>query len=241
MKYTPLNEIGSALLTGSNGFNVFTARGNNYPASELGISKSELLYEKDDNVILFGRYEDNEVTYPLIDPDKEDFIVVENTSFRFIINDIGSGNKYISDGLYNDLVSAYSELNPWFNSKTVPNVNLDITYLTDYNLVNKFKITELYSEVDVTSTLDTDIRVCEYIDWLVKRPTSGSTSDEIANIVELNPIDTLGTWEYIPDGNLGLDYKVVYDSMIQKKDPDPELVGDTVLKQSYDLIQYHQS
>lgn len=233
MKYISLDKIGIPILTGSNGVIINTEPGNNYPANDLGIPKSNFVKEKNDNIILVGKFEENEVTYPKLDPLKQDFTVIENAKFRFIITDTSTTKKYISKELYDDLVTAYDELNPWFNITSVPNVNLDISYLSEYNLVNKFKVTEKYCETEITTTLDTDIEVCEYIDWLVSRVDSNTT--DINSVIEIKPIDELGTWNYVADGNLGLDFKKTYDSMIQTKDPDPEAVGDSILKQNYDI------
>ena len=228
MKYTRLDNIGLPTYKDDGTLSTVLAPGNNYPANEMGISKSEFVRTEEKNIILSGIYEENEVKYPLIDPVQYGVTPVPNTTFRFLIKDIGSTNLYASEELYNDLISAYEEKNPWFNVTSIPTINLDITFLALYHKVNKFTITQLYTEVEITSTLDREEEILQYIDWLV-RP-----SVDIANI-NLKPTSELGTWAIKEDGQIGLGYKNIYESMNRDKDPDPEAIGDMPLNETYDL------
>lgn len=228
MKYTPLDNIGLPTRKEDGTLSTILAPGNNYPANEVGIPKSEFVRTEENNIILRGIYDENEVKYPLIDPVVYGVTSVPNTTFRFLIKDISSTNLYASEEMYNDLISAYEERNPWFTVTTVPTINLDIKYLSDYHKVNKFTITQLYTETEVTSTLDTDEEILQYIDWLVK------PSVDILNI-NLKPTEELGTWAFNEDGQIGLGYKNIYESMTKDKEPDPEAIGEIPISETYDL------
>ena len=177
------------------------------------------------NIVLTGVYQENKAFYPLLNPVDFNLKVIPNTTFNFIIN-LNSATPYTSESLYKKLIDEYDARNPWFTVYSVPNISLDLTYLKDYHLLNKFKVTEVYSEIEIKETLDTDDEICKYIDWLVNKE-----KDQI----ELKRIDQLGSWDYVEDGSLGLGIKKFYDSMKKEKNPDPEAIGADIRRESYDL------
>jgi hypothetical protein len=225
MKYIPLDNIGLPKRDANGTLTNIIEPGNNYPANDLGIPKSKLVSTRLDNIILRGAYKENETTYPLLDPVKANIIPIQGTSFRFIVN-LGSPTSFTSQTMYADLIKAYDERNPWFSIRTVPNINLDLFYLSQYNLKNKFKVTEAYAETEIVSTLNDVDFILEYIHWLVSKDVSD---------IELKPIDELGIWEYVPDEDLGIGVKPLYDSMIKEKNPDPEAIGAEIIREEYSL------
>jgi hypothetical protein len=225
MKYIPLDNIGLPKRDSEGNLTNIIEPGNNYPANETGIPKSNFVSTRLDNIILRGVYEENEATYPLLDPVKANIVPIPETNFRFIIN-LGEPTAYTSQGMYDDLIKAYNERNPWFSIRTVPNVNLDLFFLTQYHKKNKFKITEAYSETEIITTLDTPEDILTYVDWLVSRDVGD---------IELKAIDELGSWEYVPDEDLGIGLKTLYDSMIKNKEPDPEAIGAQIIREEYSL------
>lgn len=225
MKYIPLDNIGLPKRDSDGNLTNIIEPGNNYPANETGIPKSNFVSTKLDNIMLRGIYEENESTYPLLDPVKANIIPIPETNFRFIVN-LGSPTAYTSQGMYDDLIKAYNERNPWFSIRTVPNINLDTFFLKEYNRINKFKITEAYAETEIRTTLDTEEDILTYVDWLVSRDVGD---------IELKPINELGTWEYVPDEDLGIGLKNLYDSMIKNKEPDPEAIGAQIIREEYSL------
>lgn len=225
MKYIPLDNIGLPKRDSEGNLTNIIEPGNNYPANETGIPKSNFVSTRLDNIILRGVYEENEATYPLLDPVKANIVPIPETNFRFIIN-LGEPTAYTSQGMYDDLIKAYNERNPWFSIRTVPNVNLDLFFLTQYHKKNKFKVTEAYSETEIITTLDTPEDILTYVDWLVSRDVGD---------IELKAIDELGSWEYVPDEDLGIGLKTLYDSMIKNKEPDPEAIGAQIIREEYSL------
>ena len=225
MKYVPLDNIGLPSFKEDGTLSTILAPGNNYPANDLGIPKSNFVSTRQKNIILSGKYSENEATYPLLNPVDANLTPIPNTTFRFIVN-LGESKCYTSQALYDDLISAYDERNPWFSIYTVPNIKLDLNFLTQYNLKNKFKVTEVYSETEMIETLDTEEEILSYIDWLVSKAEAD---------IELKSIDELGSWNYVPDGSLGIGVKKTYDSMIKDKNPDPEAIGSDIIKESYSL------
>lgn len=225
MKYIPLDNIGLPKRDSEGNLTNIIEPGNNYPANETGIPKSNFVSTRLDNIILRGVYEENEATYPLLDPVKANIVPIPETNFRFIIN-LGEPTAYTSQGMYDDLIKAYNERNPWFSIRTVPNVNLDLFFLTQYHKKNKFKVTEAYSETEIITTLDTQEDILTYVDWLVSRDVGD---------IELKTIDELGSWEYVPDEDLGIGLKTLYDSMIKNKEPDPEAIGAQIIREEYSL------
>ncbi len=225
MKYTPLDNIGLPSYDVNGNLTSILTPGNNYPANELGIPKSKLVSTRNNNIILTGKFEENEATYPLLNPIEANIVPITGTSFRFIIN-IKSGKSYTSESMYNDLIKAYEERNPWFSIVNVPNITLDLVYLTQYNLLNKFKVTEAYCETEIIQTIDDVENICRYIDWLVSKDEAD---------IDLKPISELGSWEYKPDGSLGIGVKPFYESMIKEKNPDPEAIGADIIRENYSL------
>lgn len=225
MKYIPLDNIGLPKRDSDGNLTNIIEPGNNYPANETGIPKSNFVSTRLDNIVLRGIYEENESTYPLLDPVKANIVPIPETNFRFIVN-LGSPTAYTSQGMYDDLIKAYNERNPWFSIRTVPNINLDTFFLKEYNRINKFKITEAYAETEIRTTLDTEEDILTYVDWLVSRDVGD---------IELKPINELGTWEYVPDEDLGIGLKNLYDSMIKNKEPDPEAIGAQIIREEYSL------
>ncbi len=225
MKYIPLDNIGLPKRDSEGNLTNIIEPGNNYPANETGIPKSNFVSTRLDNIVLRGIYEENESTYPLLDPVKANIVPIPETNFRFIVN-LGSPTAYTSQGMYDDLIKAYNERNPWFSIRTVPNINLDTFFLKEYNRINKFKITEAYAETEIRTTLDTEEDILTYVDWLVSRDVGD---------IELKPINELGSWEYVPDEDLGIGLKNLYDSMIKNKEPDPEAIGAQIIREEYSL------
>ena len=225
MKYIPLDNIGLPKRDANGTLTNIIEPGNNYPANELGTPKSKLVSTRLDNIILRGVYKENEAIYPLLNPVKANIIPIPNTNFRFIIN-LGSPTAFTSQTMYADLIKAYDERNPWFSIRTVPNINLDLFYLSQYNLKNKFKVTEAYAETEIISTLDDVDFIVDYIHWLVSKDVSD---------IELKPIDELGLWEYVPDEDLGIGLKSLYGSMIKDSKPDPEAIGAQIIREEYSL------
>lgn len=225
MKYTPLDNIGLPSFDVNGNLTTILTPGNNYPANELGIPKSKLVTTRNNNIIFTGKFEENEATYPLLNPVEANVVPISGTSFRFIVN-INSAKSYTSETMYNDLIKAYEERNPWFSIATVPNVKLDLEYLTQYNLLNKFKVTEAYCETEIIQTLDDAENILRYIDWLVSK-------EEID--IDLKQISELGSWEYKADGSLGIGVKPFYESMIKEKNPDPEAIGADIIRENYSL------
>lgn len=198
---------------------------NKYPANELGLYKSDLVYVTPSHEFsLVGKYDLNRATYPSVPLDNVN--VVLNTKFEFII-EFNNGNLWTSDKFYSDLKSAYDEHNPFFNAVTVPRVKLDYNFLKNYKNKNGFKIGEAYCEVNVTNTLDTEEKFCNHIDWLV--------SSEVSKI-ELRDINELGSWDilYKDGSNFGLGAKDEYDAM-QKGEPNSEGYGAEIIFEQYDL------
>ena len=225
MRYIPLDNIGLRKRDSDGNLTNIIEPGNNYPANETGIPKSNFVSTRLDNIILRGVYEENETTYPLLDPVKANVVPIPETNFRFIIN-LGSPTAYTSQGMYDDLIKAYNERNPWFSIRTVPNINLDLFFLTEYHKKNKFKVTEAYSETEIITTLDNSEEIISYINWLVSKDVSD---------IELKTIDELGSWNYVPDEDLGIGLKTLYDSMIKNKEPDPEAIGAQIIREEYSL------
>jgi len=225
MKYIPLDNIGLPKRDSEGNLTNIIEPGNNYPANETGIQKSNFVSTRLDNIVLRGIYEENESTYPLLDPVKANLVPIPETNFRFIVN-LGSPTAYTSQGMYDDLIKAYNERNPWFSIRTVPNINLDTFFLKEYNRINNFKITEAYAETEIRTTLDTEEDILTYVDWLVSKDVGD---------IELKPIDELGIWEYVPDEDLGIGLKNLYDSMIKNKEPDPEAIGAQIIREEYSL------
>lgn len=198
---------------------------NKYPANELGLYKSDLVYVTPSHEFsLVGKYDLNRATYPSVPLDNIN--VVLNTKFEFII-EFNNGNLWTSDKFYSNLKSAYDEHNPFFNAVTVPRVKLDYNFLKNYKNKNGFKIGEAYCEVNVTNTLDTEEKFCNHIDWLV--------SSDVSKI-ELRDINELGSWDilYKAGSTFGLGAKDEYDAM-QKGEPNPEGYGAEIIFEQYDL------
>ena len=81
MKYTPLDNIGLPTYDVNGELTSRIAPGNNYPASELGIPKSSLISTREQNIILSGKYEENEATYPLLNPVDSNVKMISDTTF----------------------------------------------------------------------------------------------------------------------------------------------------------------
>lgn len=228
MKYIPLDNIGLPKRDKDGNVTKINEIGNNYPAAQMGLPKSNFVKTELKNIVLSGVYDENTVKYPLINPVDMDVKEVIGTDFRFLIKDIATQQLYASETMYKDLMTAYEERNPWFNVFSVPTINLDIQFLSQYHMINKFAITEAYADVKVTTTLDKDEEILQYIDWIVKPSL---------NIDEINikPIEQLGEWELGKDKALGLGYRKLYKSMNEKKDPDPEAIGAQLIKETYDI------
>ena len=225
MNYVPLNNIGLPRRDSEGKLTTIIESGNNYPASDTGKKKSDFVSTRQNNIVLSGKYKQNEKTYPLLDPSTFNIVPIQGTFFRFIIN-FGTSKSYTSQTLYRDLVTAYEERNPWFSVNTVPKVNLDLFFLKEYHKKNKFKVTEAYCETEVITTLDEDTDIIQYINYLVSKSK---------NDIEIKPVDELGSWKYVPDEDLGIGLKKLYDSMIKNKQPNPEDIGAQIIREDYVL------
>lgn len=228
MKYVPLDNIGLPKRDKDGNITKLNEIGNNYPANETGIPKSSFVSTEQKNIVLSGIYDTNTVKYPLINPDEMGVVSIPGTTFRFLIKDIATTKLYASEELYFDLIAAYEERNPWFNIYSVPTINLDVQFLSQYNKVNKFKITEAYADVKVTRTIDREDEILQYIDWIVKPSLN---VDEI----NIKPINELGEWTVGKDKALGLGYRKIYKSMNENKTPDPEAIGNELVSETYDI------
>lgn len=229
MKYIPLDSIGKNIYNEDGTLSTLVPNpGDNYPADLLGIPKSELVTRKEKNIILEGIYKENTVKYPLLNPVDAAVKSIPSTTFGFLVKDIATQQLYASERVYDDLIKAYEENNPWYTIYTIPTINVDIQYLSQYNKANKFQITEAYTNVEITSTLEIEEDILRYIDWLVK------PAIDVTNI-ELKEIEEIGNWNLVDDPQIGLGYKEIYDSMLKDKDPDPEAIGDEPINAVYDL------
>jgi hypothetical protein len=228
MKYVPLDNIGLYKKDVNGNPTKIKEIGNNYPASDLGIPKSSFVKTEQKNIVLSGIYDENTVKYPLINPIEIGVKEIVGTDFKFLIKDIATQQLYASETIYADLITAYEERNPWYTVYSVPTINLDIQFLSQYHKINKFAITEAYADVKVTTTLDKDEEILQYIDWIVKPSL---------NIDEINikPINQLGEWTLGNDKALGLGYRKIYKSMNENKTPDPEAIGATLITETYDI------
>lgn len=228
MKYIPLDNIGLPKSDKDGNVTKINEIGNNYPAAQMGLPKSNFVKTELKNIVLSGVYDENTVKYPLINPIDMGVKQIIGTDFRFLIKDIATQQLYASESMYSDLMTAYEERNPWFTVFTVPTINLDIQFLSQYHMINKFTITEAYADVKVTTTLDKDEEILQYIDWIVK--PSLNIDD-----INIKPIEQLGDWELGKDKALGLGYRKLYKSMNETKNPDPEAIGAQLIKETYDI------
>jgi hypothetical protein len=197
---------------------------NRYPADELSMKKSALTEKTQTSFRLLGKYSENFADYPITD--YTNITPVTGTSFEFVV-ELNPGRYYTSQPFYDTLKTAYEEMNPFFNMKTVPLVKLDYNFLQNYKNKNKFKITEAYCEVEVVESIDTEERICKHIDWLVSKD---------ANDIELRPVTDLGRWRIFhnPKGDYALGAKDEYDAMTNGN-PDPEGYGANITLEQYDL------
>jgi len=85
MRYIPLDNIGSFRRRPDGSLSANKEPGNNYPANETGFPKSTFVEKKENKIVLYGIYDENQKTYPILDPEKLDVISVPNTTFKFLI------------------------------------------------------------------------------------------------------------------------------------------------------------
>ena len=201
---------------------------NPYPVNEpefvdSAIVKSSFIDVDNENFILTGKYSQNTVTYPKINPETL-LKYVPSTSFRFIV-EFNPNNLWTSEAYFLELKKAYEESNPWFNVVNSPTVKLDYNFLQNYKNKNGFQIPEKYAEVKIIDSIDTEEKMCRHIDWLV---------DKSAESIELRKTSDMGSYEIIKDGSYGLGAKDEYDQMLEGN-PDPEGYGAEVVLEKYDL------
>ena len=106
MRYIPLDNIGSPRRNADGTLSTIKEPGNNYPANETGFPKSTFVEKKDNKIVLYGIYDENQKTYPIVDPVKLDVISVPGTSFKFLIKDIATKQIYASSEVYSNLIKA---------------------------------------------------------------------------------------------------------------------------------------
>lgn len=235
MKYIPLDNIGTFRRRPDGTLSANRERGNNYPANETGFPKSTFVEKKDKNIVLYGIYDENQKTYPILDPVEKDVISVPNTTFKFLIKDIATKQLYASAEVYNNLIKARDELNPWYSLETLPTINLDLQYLAENHKVNKYDITQFYCGVTLVDTINNVTDVLKYIDWLVRPGLNAQDINIIPSFPDGTGNESLGKYDLINDPQIGLGYKATYDSMIKDKNPNPEAIEGIPVNESYDV------
>lgn len=235
MKYIPLDNIGTFRRRPDGTLSANRERGNNYPANETGFPKSTFVEKKDKNIVLYGIYDENQKTYPILDLVEKDVISVPNTTFKFLIKDIATKQLYASAEVYNNLIKARDELNPWYSLETLPTINLDLQYLAENHKVNKYDITQFYCGVTLVDTINNVTDVLKYIDWLVRPGLNAQDINIIPSFPDGTGNESLGKYDLINDPQIGLGYKATYDSMIKDKNPNPEAIEGIPVNESYDV------
>lgn len=235
MRYIPLDNIGTFRRRPDGSLSANKEPGNNYPANETGFPKSTFVEKKDKNIVLYGIYDENKKIYPILDPAEKDVIRVSNTTFKFLIKDIATKQLYASAEVYDNLIKARNESNPWYSIATVPTINLDIQYLVQNHKINKYDITQFYCGVTLVDTINTVDDVIKYIDWLVKPSLDTNNINLIPTFPDGNSSQWLGDYGLIDDPQIGLGYKTTYESMIKTKNPDPEAIEGIPINESYDV------
>lgn len=235
MRYIPLDNIGTFRRRPDGTLSANKEPGNNYPANETGFAKSTFVETESKNIVLYGIYDENKKIYPLLDPIEKDVVRVAGTTFKFLIKDIATKQLYASAEVYDNLIKARNELNPWYSIATLPTINLDVQYLIQNHKINKYDITQFYCGVKLIDTINTVDDVMKYIDWLVKPALDASNINLIPTFPDGNNPQYLGDYGLIDDPQIGLGYKTTYDSMIKTKNPDPEAIEGVPVNESYDV------
>lgn len=167
MKYTPLSSLQNTYPTPSN-----------YRFNESG------------NAELQGVYLQNKLEFKL-PPNLSDFTIIPNTTFRFVIaiSDNNASNQVldllISEGLYEDLVRAKQEPNPYFlntilSPKTWVYIYTDSLHKTFQNqrlVEQKFGVKIDYNVIYDSEGIPDYSRIGRFIDWI----TSPSRLEDIDN------------------------------------------------------------
>ena len=180
MKYTNLSSLQNAYPSS-----------DNYTVSPLG------------NAVLQGFYPKNKLEFPLINI--SDLTVIEDTTFRFIVS-ISESNLdttplilLVSSGLYNDLLRAQAEPNPYFlNTALNPNTFASI-FLSDLKTIfdNQQKLeSELNIKLDVNVLFVGGIpdynRLGKYIDFIVTPPNVNDIgTDGVIPVNEISSVNSI--------------------------------------------------
>lgn len=235
MNYIPLNNIGNLRRNADGSLSTIREPGNNYPSSVTGIPKSAYVEKKDNKIVLYGAYDKNTKTYPLIDPEKSGVIFIPKTTFKFLIKDIATKQVYASETVYQNLIKARNEGNPWYSLQTLPTINLDLQFLISYHKINKYDITQFYCGVTLLDTLNSAEDIIKYIDWLVKPQLNANDINLIKTFPDGTTSEYLGDYDLLDDPQIGLGYKKTYDSMIKDENPDPNAIEGIPVNESYDV------
>lgn len=157
MKYTPLSSLQ-----------------NPYP------SPSKYRVNESGGATLQGVYPQNKLDFTL-PSDLSDFTVIPDSSFRFIVavSDNNAANSVldllVSEGLYNDLVRANNEPNPYFlNTILNPNTwvyiytdSLHKTFQTQQELERKIGVKVDYNVIYDNEGIPDYTRIGKFIDWII--------------------------------------------------------------------------
>jgi hypothetical protein len=235
MNYIPLNNIGNLRRNADGSLSSNREPGNNYPSSVTGIPKSAYVEKKENKIVLYGAYDKNTKTYPFIDPEKSGVISIPKTTFKFLIKDIATKQVYASEVVYQNLIKARNEANPWYSLETLPIINLDLQFLISNHKINKYDITQFYCGVTLLDTLNSAEDIIKYIDWMVKPSLNVNDINLIKTFPDGSDSAYLGDYDLLDDPQIGLGYKKTYDSMIKDKNPDPDAIEGIPVNESYDL------
>jgi hypothetical protein len=186
MKYTPLSSLQNPYPSPSN-----------YRVNEVG------------GATLQGVYPQNKLQFDL-PPDLSEFTVIPNSTFRFVvaISDNNASNTIldllVSENLYQDLVRAKQEPNPYFlNTILSPNTwvyiytdSLHKTFQTQRLVEEKFGVKIDYNVIYDSEGIPDYSRIGRFIDWLI----SPSRLEDVDNngvipLTELEVKFSLGAYD----------------------------------------------
>ena len=134
-------------------------------------------------------------------------------TFQFIVS-FGNGKYYTSTSFKSRLLSAETKKDRYFNVRTAPIIKLDGALLSAYFNRNKFKLAELYTEVEVTKTISTAEEMLLHIDWLTTQGKEFRYTDNGKSIsVKGKNIAGIGSWNitHTPAGNIGFGFEDLYN------------------------------
>lgn len=186
MKYTPLSSLQNPYPSPSN-----------YRVNETG------------GATLQGVYPQNKLQFDL-PPDLSEFNVIPNSTFRFVvaISDNNASNTIldllVSEGLYQDLVRAKQEPNPYFlNTILSPNTWLYIytdslhkTFQTQRLVEQKFGVKIDYNVIYDSEGIPDYTRIGRFIDWLISPSRLEDVdSNGVIPLTELEVKFSLGAYD----------------------------------------------